>query len=179
MKFFIDLVPPVQFSEKVTVFQKRHKENKLPAIVEPHITLKMQDKLTEDLEWLPSVRETIASFYPFKVRISGPDTFGKSVLYLRIESEMILQLHKALVKLFNPSKEEIKENFELDYFTPHLTLAIVDETLTEELLDQLRLEAEDKFTESFEFNAMFVRVSRENPDGSYSPYEDIPLGHRS
>ena len=176
MKFFAAIVPPVQFSMMVSDFQKRYPENRQPGIVEPHITVKTPDGLTDDLSWLVPLREECRKVQPFEVSILQPETFDTSVLYLGIESGKITDLHRSLVECVKPTPAEIRENFELERYEPHLTLAISDDLMTPDLLEKIKKEAESEFTGVFRFNAMFARIFRENPDGSYIQYEDIPFG---
>ncbi|MHB1493618.1 MAG: 2'-5' RNA ligase family protein [Thermoplasmataceae archaeon] len=77
-----------------------------------------------DLAWFKSVKKVCRSFCPFDVEIEVPDTFRTSVLFPKISSPKTLDLHRELAGLFDSSPAEILENFELDYYKPHISLAI-------------------------------------------------------
>jgi hypothetical protein len=52
MQYFVGVVPPEEYLKRVVAFQKRWTTNRLPEVVEPHMTVKAQDGLTEDMNWL-------------------------------------------------------------------------------------------------------------------------------
>jgi 2'-5' RNA ligase len=174
-RYFIAVIPPAAYSSRIVAFQKTHPENWLVGEVEPHITVKAPNGLSDDLEWLKPVKRVCGSFYPFTVKISEPESFGKSVLFLKISSPGILELHRKLAGLFDPSPAEILENFELDYYIPHISLAIVANGLSEELIDIVRKEANSQFTLPLEFKANFARITRIDDRGKYCKFEDIPF----
>jgi 2'-5' RNA ligase len=122
MQYFIGIVPPEDYLQRVVTFQKRWTTNRLPEIVEPHITIKAQDGLTEDINWLPKFKEICTSFPQFELSLAAPSSFGQAVVYLGVESNPIFELHRLLVHAVSPSAEEIEKNRELDHYVPHLTL---------------------------------------------------------
>ena len=172
-RYFIAVMPPAAFSSKIVAFQKMHPENRLAVEVEPHITVKAPNGLGDDLEWLKSVKRVCRSFCPFDVEIEGPDTFGTSVLFLKVSSPGILELHRELAGLFVSSPAEIPENFELDYYTPHISLAIAGNGLSGELLEMIKMEADSQFTSPLEFKANYARITKIDDRGKYSKFEDI------
>ena len=172
-RYFIAVIPPVAFSSKIVTFQNMHPENWLAGEVEPHITVKAPNGLGDDLEWLESVKMVCRSFCPFDVKIEEPDTFGTYVLFLKIYSPGILELHRKLAGLFDSSSAEILENFELDYYTPHISLSIAGNGLSEELLEMIKKEANSQFTSPLEFKANYARITRIDDGGRYSMFEDI------
>lgn len=52
MQYFIGIVPPDEYLERIVSFQKRWSSNGLPDVVEPHVTVKAQSGLTLDMAWL-------------------------------------------------------------------------------------------------------------------------------
>lgn len=59
MKYFIGISLPKETMERVFSFQKSFANNKLPEILEPHITTKTKNGLTEDYAWLNKVKLTL------------------------------------------------------------------------------------------------------------------------
>lgn len=173
--YYIAIIPPFAYSEKIVEFQKMHPENWLVGKVEPHITVKAGNGLVDDLGWLRAVRRVCKSSYPFNVKVERPDTFGSSVLFLNVSSPGILELHRKLVGLFKPSQAEILENFELDYYTPHISLAIAQYDLSEKLLETIRREADSQFTSPLGFKATFARITMISDRDKYIKFEDIPF----
>lgn len=78
MHFFIGIVPPEDYKEQISVFRNkwakafrnRWDNNGFRDPVEPHITVKAQSGLTEDMNWLEKVRETCSSFPIFQLTLS-------------------------------------------------------------------------------------------------------------
>ena len=83
-EYFIAIIPPKEYTEKIIQFQKLWKNNSLPHTVEPHITLKSQAGLENGMNWLDPVKAICKSFSSFKLTISGVKTFGTYVVYLSI-----------------------------------------------------------------------------------------------
>lgn len=153
MNFFVGIPPPLIFSDKVVAFQKTITGNTMPELVEPHITIKAQGGLDDELKWVGNVKEVCRNTHPFEISILDPATFDDNVLYLRVDSEVIIQLHKDIVLKIHPSKEDLEGFFELDQFVPHLTLGISNDTLTTEIIREMRKKAHDVFSTPYKFMA--------------------------
>ena len=135
-EYFIAIIPPKEYTEKIIQFQKLWKNNSLPYTVEPHITLKSQAGLENKMNWLDQVKAICKSFSSFKLTISGVKTFGTSVVYLSIISAEIYELHRKIVGAVAPDPELSKRYFELDLYEPHLTLGLSEFGMSyDELID--------------------------------------------
>lgn len=101
MNYFIGIVPPEIYKQRIVRFQQQWRNNKLPNIVEPHITLKAQGGLLLDLRWLEKVADCCKDIETFQLTLDKADFFGDDVLFLHVKSEEILQLHKRLSMLLH------------------------------------------------------------------------------
>ena len=80
VEYFIAILPPKKYGEKITQFQKRS-NNILPDFVEPHITVKSQAGLNEDEYWIDSIKTICNAFPVFSLSLEGAKSFGNSVVY--------------------------------------------------------------------------------------------------
>src|SRR5687768_8031602 len=122
MQFFIGIVPPDEFKKKIVELQQQWKNNSLPDVVEPHITVKAQGGLTPDEVWLSKVKKVCEDFSSFKLKLNKPAFFGDSVLFLSVKSTEIYEIHQKIVNAVSPERDLIKKYMELDDYVPHLTL---------------------------------------------------------
>lgn len=122
MQYFIGIIPPDEYKAQIVSFCNRWGSNRLQEIVEPHITVKAQGGLTEDMVWLERIGNACLSVPGFQLSLTEPAMFGTSVVFLGVRSKEIYELHKLLVDTASPSPELIKRYFELDHFHPHLTM---------------------------------------------------------
>ncbi|MFP3472788.1 2'-5' RNA ligase family protein, partial [Micrococcus sp. SIMBA_144] len=79
----------------------------------PHITLKAQGGLTEDLEWVSRIKKVCSEIEPFRIQLEEAMFFGEEILYLSAQSEDLHKLHEKIVHSVEPSKELIEKYFEL------------------------------------------------------------------
>jgi 2'-5' RNA ligase len=94
-----------------------------PSPAEPHVTVKAQGGLGSDVEWVDRMRAAVARFGEVEVELGDPQTFGDGVVSLAAHGERLAPLHRLLVGVARPTRPEVARYFELDAFTPHLTLA--------------------------------------------------------
>lgn len=177
MQYFIGIVPPKEYLQRIVDFQKRWTNNRLPEVVEPHITIKAQSGLTTDMKWLNKVREVCFSFPRFKMSLAAPATFGNAVLYLGIESNQTYKLHRRLVETISPSVEQIERYMELDRYIPHLTLGQTRWGINEFQLNEMKVEAISSLAPYPTFTVSQIRVYREVTPDKYEPFEDILLNN--
>ncbi|MBM7553076.1 2'-5' RNA ligase family protein [Thalassobacillus pellis] len=142
MQYFIGIVPPEPYKQRVIEFQQKWKNNRIGDVVEPHITLKAQGGLTSDQQWLPKIEELCHAFKAFTISISQPKLFGEDIVYLSAHSKELYDLHQKLVKSVSPSKALIKQYFEMDDFVPHMTLGKTTYGLTKQELKDMANSAE-------------------------------------
>jgi 2'-5' RNA ligase len=180
MPYFIGIVPSEDYKEQILVFRNkwaktfrnRWDNNGFRAPVEPHITVKLSNGLTEDMNWLEKVRETCSSFPIFQLALSEPGTFGTAVTFLSVESKDIYNLHKNLVDAVSPPPELIDSNIELDNFIPHLTLGQTKWGMNEAEIIEMKLAAREALPPFPSFDVTFVRVFDIKTN---VPLEDIKL----
>ncbi|WP_457962504.1 2'-5' RNA ligase family protein [Arthrobacter sp. D1-29] len=117
MQHFIAVIPPSRVSDTL-----REVGNYL--MVGPHITVKAQPGLNaEDKpKWMGRLRQSLVHFGEVKVQLGSLASFGGSVAYLEVDSPRIYDLYDALLTSINPAPEDAERYFELDGWTPHLTL---------------------------------------------------------
>jgi 2'-5' RNA ligase len=175
MQYFIGIVPPDEYINKVIEFQKRWENNMIFHITEPHITVKAQGGLTIDEKWLSTVKDVCGKFPSFKVELNKPKFFWDSVLFLSVHSKQVYELHNLLVKAISPSSELIKKYMELDHFEAHLTLGQTYFGLTSKELIEMKKLAEKDLMPYPTFEVNFIRIYREVEQDQYKKYIDIPL----
>jgi 2'-5' RNA ligase len=69
MQYFIGIVPPEDYKNKLITFQKQWSNNSLVDVVEPHITLKAQGGLTLDKNWINDVKAVCDRCSSFEVTL--------------------------------------------------------------------------------------------------------------
>ena len=173
-QYFIGISPPYDYLKRVEHFQHQWLHS---LIVEPHITLKAQGGLTPDKKWIEKVKTVCKRTQPFTITLGKPNYFGDNILYLSILSDELYPLHEAIVRAISPSKEVIKQYFELDDFVAHLTLGKEQHGLTKEELSEMAHAAEKELTPYPTFLVESVQVYERRPGNNrYEPLLHIPLG---
>lgn len=137
MKYFIGITPPEDCLEKIRIFQMRWKSNRLPYMVDPHVTIKSQAELTDDLAWLERIEKICRKTAPFPMALGRPEWFGDHVLFLSVLSEKISELHQTLVEAVNPPQDARVKFFEGNTYYPHLTLGIAGQGMSVEDLKEM------------------------------------------
>jgi 2'-5' RNA ligase len=176
MQYFIGIVPPNDYKEQISKFQRMWKKNTLPELVEPHITLKAQGGLTADEQWINQVEKVCSNFPAFNIDIDNPKFFGDEIIYLSAYSRELIELHEQLVQVISPSEDLIKKYFELEDFVPHMTLAKTYYGLSKEDLNDMAKMAEEELSPYPTFEVNFIRIYVENSKlKKYETYLDISL----
>ena len=140
MEYFVAITPPKKYGEIITQFQKMWPNNTLTDFVEPHITVKFQAGLNDDEYWIDSIKTICSNFPMFNLSLKGVKSFGKSVVYLGVESNMINALHRKIVEAISPTPEDSRRYYELDLYEPHLTLGSEEFGMSEiELSEMINL----------------------------------------
>jgi 2'-5' RNA ligase len=169
MDFFIGIVPPEEYKEKLQRIKKAGHS-------EPHITVKAQSGLTDDLGWLEAVREVCRGFPAFKMQLEEPKYFGEQVLYLSVDSAEVFQLHRKLVEAVGVTPELGQRFYELDFYTPHLTLGQRSYGYTLKELQEIESTANDFLQPFPAFEVTYVRIYRkEHRGGHYEKFIDLTL----
>ena len=175
MQYFVGIVPPKDYKERIVEFQKRWQSNRTWEVAEPHITVKAQSGLGDDLRWLESIKRTCASFPRFTVSIDQPETFGEAVAYLSVESSEIHDFHERLVEAVSPPPEVMKQYMEMERFIPHLTLGQTHWGMSSEEISEMRAFASMTLFPFPTFSVDFIRVFQEIEKNTYIPFKDIVL----
>ena len=169
MQFFIAIIPPKGIKQQIEDIQKKFGDN----CVEPHITVKAQGGLSDDKLWIGKVKKGIAGFRPFKVVLGRAKTFENKVLYISVKSEEIVRLHNEIVSAINPPGYLKKEHFEDKFYTPHLTLGMLDTGFQRSDFPEMAKLADALFAEEkVHFTAEFIRLFSIQ-DGKCQELEDI------
>lgn len=178
MKYFIGISLPAHLSDKILSFQKSFTNNKLPEILEPHITVKTKNGLTEDCDWLNKVKMIIESHPEFEIDFEGIDTFGDDAVILKLSfSKELMRLHKALYYAIKPDENDTtKKYFEDDKYEAHLTLGMNLWGMTIEDLIKMKEKGLKELPSISKFKVTFIRVYQQaNLDEPYKKFLDIPL----
>lgn len=175
MQYFIGIVPPEKYKNQIIKFQHNWKHHEIADIVEPHLTLKSQGGLTPDKKWINKVKDVCNNFYAFNISVSTPKYFGEDILYLSAESAVLINFHMELVAAIAPPEDLIKEYFEREDFTPHITLGKTFYGLSKNDLKQMEIMAKENLAPYPTFKVEFVRIYQEDTLGKYIPYLDVPL----
>jgi len=176
MRYFLGIVPPDAYKERIERFRNRWTSNRIGEVAtEPHVTVKAQGGLTEDLAWLDSVRGVCSSFRSFRLSLAEPETFGDAVVFLGVRSEEIYELHKKLLDSVSPPHEQIIRYFEGEYYHPHLTLGQTHFGMTAPEIAEMKREARSALSPWPVFPVTFIRVYRKIEPDKYAPFEDIRL----
>ncbi|ENQ3108345.1 2'-5' RNA ligase family protein [Bacillus cereus] len=175
MQYFIGIVPPDEYKEKIIKVQQRWENNLLVDVVEPHITVKAQGGLTADLEWIEKLKKVCANFSTFNASLNQPKFFGESVLFLDVASEKVFELHQKIVNAISPDNELIKKYMELDNYVPHLTMGQTHWGLSSKELKTMAKITEKELSPYPTFEVNFIRIYQEIETNKYVKYLDIPL----
>ncbi|EQD63481.1 Phosphoesterase HXTX, partial [mine drainage metagenome] len=172
--YFIGVVPPPEYGKQIIAFQRKWRSNRLPDIIEPHITVKSQAGLNDDMTWVDTIKTVCDSFPRFSLTLTKPDSFGVSVVYIGVESPEIYKLHSQLVEVVSPEPEISNQYFELGRFTPHLTLGLTELGMSEVELKEMKDLAGQTLLRIPTFKVEFVRVYKLNKIG-YHKLKDFRL----
>lgn len=175
MQYFVGIVPPNEYRQRIIAFQREWKSNRTCDVVEPHITVKAQSGLNIDLTWLPKIKMVCASFRRFTVSITEPASFDGVVTYLGVHSDRIRELHQRLVDAVSPAPELIQQYYELDRYAPHLTLGQTHWGMTKQELSDMKVSARLTLAPFPTFTVEHIRVYQEIEKDKYVPFEDIKL----
>ncbi|HAM81539.1 2'-5' RNA ligase family protein [Ornithinibacillus bavariensis] len=175
MQYFIGIVPPESFKDKLIAFRGRWPNHRINKVVEPHITLKAQGGLTASEEWLANIINVCENFHPFRIRVEDPKFFFDNILFLSVESVELVELHYKIVQVVAPSAELIKQYYELDDYIPHMTLGKTAYGMTHQELIDMEAAVKEELSPYPSFEVNFIRVYKEFESEKYLKFLDIPL----
>lgn len=172
MEYFIGIAPPERYSEQINKLREKWSY----VATEPHITLKGPRGLNNDNDWLRKVKKVIERSEAFDISIGGIDYFSDSVLFYQVSSQKIHDLHKRLVDAVTPTNEEIKSDFELDEYVPHLTIMKHKTGYLDLPLNQIAWESTKGFKKYFCFKVRSIGIyARNHKYENFDKVLDLPL----
>ena len=175
MQYFLGIVPPEEYKNKIIKFQQKWENNRIGDSVEPHLTLKAQGGLTPDKEWISKIKCVCKSFTPFNISVSKTMFFGDDILYCSAHRVELFKIHNSIVQEVSPSDDLIRKYFELDDFTPHITLGKTFYGVSKQELKEMEELAKEELSPYPTLEVKFIRIYQEIEPGRYIPYSDIPL----
>ena len=175
MQFFLGIVPPNDYKEKIIRFQKKWESNNMWKVVEPHITVKAQSGLGTDLVWIDNIKRVCESFPRFVLSIGQPEAFDVAVAYLSVHSVHLRDFHENLVSAVSPPPEIMKRYMEMERFVPHLTLGQTHWGMNSQEVVDMKMSALMELAPFPTFSVDFIRVYQEIEKDIYVPYTDINL----
>jgi 2'-5' RNA ligase len=136
----------------------------------PHVTVVAPPGLSQDLAWLPVVRDAARQCAPFDVTIGRSGTFANRVLYLAVTSPELLRLERVVrgdLLHLDPRRYAEDRPYE-----PHLTLARGRDG--SDIFDHGELVATLEESGTFRVRELVV-FHKDDPDGHYDVWARLPL----
>jgi 2'-5' RNA ligase len=146
-KYFLAIVPTGEIQESATSLKLLLKEqmNIKYALKSPaHITLKMPfsyNKAKEDY-LIEKLRTFLSGKENFKIQVKGTGTFGKRVIFWKIEADSKLYELQETLKLFCKRELNLVDELSDRNFHPHMTIAFKD--VKERDFDQVKAIVTDR-----------------------------------
>lgn len=169
MQYFIGIVPPKEISSIVNQLRKKWGYK----ATEPHITIKAPVGLQNIGHSVDQIKNTIRHFGELTVSIDGVDFFNESVLFYRVHSEKIKELHFQIVKTID-LHGKMSTRFELDNYIPHLTIMKHKKGYEELPLGKIAVEASQIMQGNYVFTPQFIRIyRRQNNNENFSKFIDV------
>lgn len=167
MKYFIGVSIPKNFKNKIEFLRAEFRF----FTTEPHITLVPPPALPDEDIFVEKVIEVCKNTKPFNIRLHNLDQFGNRVLYVKVHSKGLMDLHNNLYENLNLKKDKRE-------FIPHLT--IVKQRPGRKVdIEKVRKRAEIKLTPYPEYPLNSLIVYYQPKERSiYVPYMEIPFGMR-
>jgi 2'-5' RNA ligase len=176
VEYFIAITPSKEYGVIITRFQRSWPNNALPDFVEPHITVKSQAGLNEDEYWIDSIKTICRNFAMFNLSLKGVKSFGKSVVYLGVESDIIHVLHRKIVEAISPNPENSRRYYELDLYEPHLTLGSKEFGMSEVELSEMKKLANDRLHDFHSFIVNSLKIYKLS-ETKYQKIHELYLKH--
>lgn len=122
--YFIGISLPEELDRRISALQWKLKDNDRHLLkpLLPHVTLLNPPSLEGIMpdELLPRVHEVAKRYLPLTLACQEIDFFGRSVAFIRIQSQGLYSLQSQLVRLLPPEAQTL--HYRRPY-TPHITLA--------------------------------------------------------
>lgn len=116
---FLAIVPPEPVADTIRQVQA---EFGIEGTVPPHITIKAQPGLQHPEVWRTPVRELLAQTPTFELRVGQTGWFGGEILYLTVDGDDVIRLHRRILACLGASGVEERFEYEAEEFVPHLTV---------------------------------------------------------
>ncbi|MFA6495033.1 MAG: 2'-5' RNA ligase family protein [Candidatus Paceibacterota bacterium] len=177
MKFFIGITPPEPIRGKIIAFQKSFPNNKVPEKIEPHITLRPPEELTESEAWLSKIKLATKNFGGFQISLEGIDGFGENVVFLRPAfSQRLVDLHKILLDALGEYENSANKYSDDNQYHPHLTLGGMKWGLTEKEATEMKQRGQRELGDIGGFEVTSIRIYQKNIEHTpWNIWLDVPL----
>jgi 2'-5' RNA ligase len=154
------ILPPLDLYRELLRIRDRHPllRTKTP----PHITVKSPFLFRHSGAYVvDQLREILARWVPFRIRVGGLGVFKGSILYARVaESPDLQELHTDLVNGLEGFVETLTTQYDGHGYTPHLTLA--DRLTPDDLSEARRILQEYRIGRSFWVEEVHLLKGRGN-----------------
>jgi 2'-5' RNA ligase len=165
MKYFIGVSIPKNYKNKIELLRAEFRF----FTTEPHITLVPPPALPDEDDFIKNVIDACKNVEPFEIRLQGLDQFGDRVLYVKVDSPGLIDLHKKIYEKLGLQEEKRG-------YTPHLTL-VKQRPGRPVDIDAVKKRAETKLIPAINYTLNSVTVYYQPKEHSiYVPYMEIPLG---
>lgn len=152
------ILPPPDLYRELLAIRERHPL--LRSFSPPHITVKSPFLFRQSGATVVEQLEAICEQWePFELSLGGLGVFRDRVLYVKVrESDELHDLHWEVVESLDGFVETLSDRFELNAYTPHLTLA--DKLDPEDIAQAKQLLADCRFTRRFEVDRIHLLRGR-------------------
>ncbi|HOW22316.1 MAG TPA: 2'-5' RNA ligase family protein [Sedimentibacter sp.] len=165
MKYFIGVSIPKNYKNKIELLRAEFRF----FTTEPHITLVPPPALPDEDDFIKNVIDACKNVEPFEIRLKGLDQFGDRVLYVKVDSPGLIDLHNKIYEILGLQEEKRG-------YTPHLTL-VKQRPGRPVDIDAVKKRAETKLIPAINYTLNSVTVYYQPKEHSiYVPYMEIPLG---
>ena len=165
MKYFIGVSIPKNYKNKIELLRAEFRF----FTTEPHITLVPPPALPDEDDFIKNVIDACKNVEPFEIRLQGLDQFGDRVLYVKVDSPGLIDLHNKIYEILGLQEEKRG-------YTPHLTL-VKQRPGRPVDIDAVKKRAETKLIPAINYTLNSVTVYYQPKEHSiYVPYMEIPLG---
>ncbi|HHZ00170.1 MAG TPA: hypothetical protein GYA03_03635 [Tissierellia bacterium] len=165
MKYFIGVSIPKNYKNKIELLRAEFRF----FTTEPHITLVPPPALPDEDDFIKNVIDACKNVEPFEIRLKGLDQFGDRVLYVKVDSPGLIDLHNKIYEILGLQEEKRG-------YTPHLTL-VKQRPGRPVDIDAVKIRAETKLILAINYTLNSVTVYYQPKEHSiYVPYMEIPLG---
>jgi 2'-5' RNA ligase len=176
-KYFLAIVPKGEIQELATSLKLELKErmNIKYALRSPaHITLKMPFSYNEAKEkvLIEKLENFLSTKKSLKIKVGGTDTFGKRVIFWKVQADSSLTELQTDLKTFCKRELNLVDELSDRNYHPHMTIAFKD--VKERDFDEVLTFVSENSNKLELLVDELTLLKREN--GSWKGYKKLPLG---